>query len=212
MLEHLLNGGPLMIPIVFFSILGVAVIIDRMRAFRAAETDTVHLRAQINDLLYEGKLDDAIRICEKSSGPVAAVLLAGLGKYRKLVKLQRPAAETEVTISKTMEDYAPRALEGLEKRMNLLPLIGGLAPLLGMTGTVTGMIRSFNTMSEAAGLDAGAVAGGISEALITTAAGLIVAMPAVIAYNLLSRKIDKFVLEIDACITELIDFISIGRV
>lgn len=211
MLEHLLNGGILMIPIMGLSVLAIAVILDRLRAFRAAKTDNVALRARVGDLLYEGRLDDAIAACQASKGPVAAVLLVGLDKYRKLLRLKRPVSEIEIVVSKTMEDYAPRVMNDLEKRLNLLSLVGGMAPLMGMTGTVTGMIRSFNAMAEAAGLDAGTVASGISEALITTAAGLIVAMPAVAAHNVFTKKVDNFVLEIDESITLIIDFISLGR-
>lgn len=211
MLEHLLNGGPIMIPLVALSVLAVAVILDRLHAFRAAQSDNAALRARVGDLLYEGNLDEAITVCESSKGPVAAVMLVGLDKFRKLLRLNRPVSEMEIAISKTMEDYAPRVMSDLEKRMNILSLVGGMAPLLGMTGTVTGMIRSFNTMAEAAGLDAGAVAGGISEALITTAAGLIIAMPAVAAYNIFTKKVDGLIIEIDESITLIIDFISLGR-
>ena len=211
MLEHLLNGGPIMIPLMVLSVLAVAVILDRLHAFRAAKSDNATLRAKVGDLLYEGNLDEAITVCESSRGPVAAVMLMGLDKFRKLLRLNRSVSEMEVAISKTMEDYAPRVMNDLEKRMNILSLVGGMAPLLGMTGTVTGMIKSFNTMAEAAGLDAGAVAGGISEALITTAAGLIIAMPAVAAYNIFTKKVDGLIIEIDESITLIIDFISLGR-
>jgi len=211
MLTHLLNGGPIMVPLTFLSILALAIIIDRLRAFRLADVNTLQLRARINDLLLTGQLDDAINVCADSSGPVAAVLLAGLVKYRKLLTIGLPVNEIEVAVAKTMEDYAPQVLEGLEKRLNILTLIGGFSPLLGMTGTVTGMIKSFDTMAQSAGLDAGAVAGGISEALITTAAGLLVAMPAVAAANLFAKRIDKYILEIDECIIDVVDFICMRR-
>ncbi len=211
MLTHLLNGGPIMVPLLLLSILALAVIIDRLRAFHLADVNTLKLRSEINDCLYEDRVDDAIRACEASSGPVAAVMLAGLIKYRKLLVLGRPSNEIEVAVSKTMEDYAPQVLEGLEKRLNLLTLIGSFSPLLGMTGTVTGMIKSFDTMAQAAGLDAGAVAGGISEALITTAAGLLVAMPAVAAANLFGKRVDKYILEIDEFIIDMVDFISLRQ-
>jgi len=106
-----------------------------------------------------------------------------------------------------MADYAPHVIESLEKRMNLLTMIGMVSPLLGMTGTVTGMIASFETMSS--GLDAGAVSAGISEALVTTAAGLIVAIPAVVAYNIFAKKVDRFILEIEESSTDLIDYITL---
>ena len=211
MLEIILMGGYVMYPLMFCSILTVAIIIDRMRAFRLANEDTASLRTKVGDLLTEGDMDGAIRACEGASGPVAAVLLAGLAKYRKMIRMDRPASEIEITVSKTMEDYAPRALDALETRVGWLSMIGAMAPLIGMTGTVTGMIASFDAMRESAGLDAGAVAAGISEALITTAAGLIVAIPAVIAYQLFSRRIDAFLLEIDQTVVEVVDFINLGR-
>ena len=211
MLEFILSGGLIMWPLVFCSMLALAVIIDRIRAFRLANEDTVRLRMRVSDLLMEGNIDSAIRACEKASGPVAAVLLAGLSKYRKMIRLGRPASEIEITVAKTMEDYAPRALDALETRVSWLSMVGSLSPLLGMTGTVTGMIASFDALRESAGLDAGAVSAGISEALITTAAGLLIAMPAVVAYQLFSRRIDVFILEIDRTVVELVDFISLGR-
>ena len=88
-------------------------------------------------------------------------------------------------------------------------MIAAVAPLLGMTGTVTGMISSFGSMSS--GLDASQVSTGISEALVTTAAGLIVAIPAVVAYNIFAKKVDHVVLEIEQTATELIDYITLDH-
>lgn len=210
MLEYILDGGPMMLPLVFLSVLAVTVIIDRIRAFQAAETDSAGLRRNISDHLYEGRLDDAIKECEASSGPIAAVMYAGLIKYRRLLQRNHPATEIELNVSKTMEDYAPQVLDSLERRLNLLMLVGSIGPLLGMTGTVTGMIKSFDQMATSAGLDASAVAGGISEALITTAAGLLVAIPAVVAHNLFTKRVDRFVLEMDESVTELMDYISMS--
>lgn len=211
MLEFLLDGGPIMVPLILLSILSIAVIIDRVYAFHKADSDTMQLRRGVVDDLEEGDLDSAITKCESSTGPVAAVLLAGLAKYRALLVLGRPPTENEIAVSKTMEDSAPAILAGLEKRLNLLVIIASISPLLGMTGTVTGMIKSFNKMAETAGVDPGAVAGGISEALITTAAGLIIAIPAVIAYNIFSKKIDAYVIEIDSTVTEVLDFITLRQ-
>ena len=87
-------------------------------------------------------------------------------------------------------------------------LIATVSPLLGMTGTVTGMIRSFDKFAESAGMDPGAVGGGISEALLTTATGLLVAMPALIAYNLFSRRVDDYILLVEQMISDVVTFIS----
>lgn len=211
MLEYILDGGLLMYPLVACSIVALAVIIDRVRAFRAAEADTVALRRQIVNCLDDGRVDEAVRLCRQSHGPVAAVLLAGLDRYRKLLARGRAIAEIETSVKETMEDYAPHAMEPLETRLNILSMIGSVAPLLGMTGTVTGMITSFNTMAEMGGMDAGGVAAGIAEALITTGAGLLIAIPSVVAYNVLSKRIDRYVLEIEQTMKDLMDFISLGH-
>ena len=211
MLEYILDGGLLMYPLVLCSIVALAVMIDRVRAFRGAEADTVALRAKITECLDSGQVDRAVEECRQSRGPVAAVLLAGLDRYRKLMARKRALIEIETNVKETMEDYAPHAMEPLENRLNLLALVGSIAPLLGMTGTVTGMIASFNSMAEMGGLDAGGVAAGIAEALITTGAGLLIAVPAVVAYNVFSKRIDKYVLDIEQTMKDLIEFISLGR-
>ena len=108
-------------------------------------------------------------------------------------------------VSKTMEDYAPRAMATLEKRFNLLVLVASVSPLFGMTGTVIGMIKSFDSLADA---NTTAVASGISVALLTTAAGLLVAIPAIIAYNLYSKRVDTYLLVVEQMISDVVGFIS----
>lgn len=208
MLNYLLDGGPVMLPLLVLSILSVAIIIDRIRAFRAAGGDPDSLRSDMNQHLADDDIDGALRSASEAHGPVAACILVGLKRYRNMKKKGRDPEEMETAVSKIMEDYAPKSTSGLEKRLNLLVLIASVSPLLGMTGTMTGMIKSFTKMQEAAGLDPGAVAGGISEALITTAAGLIIAMPAVIGYNLFARRVEEYNIAIEECITDLVTNIS----
>ena len=211
MLEYILDGGLVMFPLLFLSILSLEIIIDRLRVFRLAQTDTARLRMEIGERLDDGEIAEAVVTCQRHRGPTAAVLLVGLQRYHKLLDRGRSTAELEANVAKTMADYAPHVLDSLEKRMNLLTLVGSISPLLGMTGTVTGMIASFNAMAEAGGLDAGGVAAGISEALITTAAGLIIAIPAVVAYNVFSKKVDKYALQIEETMTSLVDHIALER-
>ena len=208
MLTYLLDGGPIMLPLLILSILTLAIIIDRVRAFRSAGDNFDQLRMDVNQRLMDEELDEAIQRTEQDEGPVAACLLVGLQRYRKMKARQRKPEEMETAVSKTMEDYAPKAISGLEKRLNLLVLIASVSPLLGMTGTVTGMIKSFDKMAASAGLDPAAVSGGIAEALITTAAGLIVAIPAVVAYNLFSRRAEEYNIAIEECVTDVVTCIS----
>ena len=208
MLELLMNGGWMMVPLLLCSILGLAVIIDRMRAFKAAGGDYEAFRKGVRAKLEQGDVMAALEVAGAGDGPVAATILTGLNRFVRLMGREKSAEEAAAAAVKSMEEYAPKALRPLENRLNLLVLVAAIAPLLGMTGTVTGMISSFDVMASSAGLDPGAVAGGIGEALITTAAGLIVAMPCAVAYNLFTRKVDDITATIDTCLTDLMETVG----
>lgn len=212
MLKYIFDGGFMMYPLLFMSILGFAVMIDRFCAFRSARRDTKLLRANILKALEEYRVDDAIAECEKTGGPLAAVLLVGLMKFQKLEFSGRSVNEISDIVRKSMEDYAPQAIGVLDRNISTLPIVASLSPLLGMTGTVTGMIGSFNAMASSTTLEATTVSAGISEALITTAAGLIIAMPSVIAYNIFARKVDAYSAEMENAVTEIVDFIALDYV
>jgi len=206
MLKHILQGGLIMLPLLALSVVAVAVIIDRLRVFRMAQSDVTKLRRDVLDNIEEGDVDMAIATCEATKGPVAAVLMTGLVKFSRMLKLKKSPEAIEDGVNKAMTDYSPRVIETLEKRLNLLLMVASVSPLLGMTGTVTGMIASFETMSS--GLDANMVSAGIAEALVTTAAGLIVAIPSVVAYHIFAKKVDKLILEIEESGNELVDAIA----
>ena len=210
MLEQLLKCGFMIIPLIVLSVFAAAIIIDRLRAYKVAdEIDTQTLFTNICNNLEADNIAKAISACEESKGPTAAVLLTGLYRYQLLRERGTTRKEIERNVNKVMEEYAPQVREGLEKRLNMLLMIASVAPLLGMTGTVTGMIRSFDMMSGMGGLDAGAVAGGIAEALITTATGLIVAVPAVIFYYNFSRKVESYTVDLEKRASEMVDFIHL---
>ena len=208
MLGFFLDGGWMMLPLLICSIAWVAIFIDRSRAFRAAGSTHEELRKNLRDALDAKKVDQAVALCEQGAGPVAATFLAGLARYRKMKERGKSQAETAVAVGKSMEEYAPKALQGLENRLGYLVVMAGISPLIGMVGTVTGMIRSFGVMVETEGLEAGAVAGGISEALITTAAGLLVAVPCVVVYHVFQQRISDYTRTIEAGIADISDFIG----
>ncbi|MBR3707746.1 MAG: MotA/TolQ/ExbB proton channel family protein [Lentisphaeria bacterium] len=211
MLQYIFDGGPLMYPIVALLVVGLAVIIDRAVAFNAATRNNKALTADVIALLEDNDIEGAAELCAKIGGPVAAVLLVGIQKFGKLVSKdeKRSNAEMSAIVKTSMEDYAPQIVATMDRNIGILPIVAGLSPLLGMTGTVTGMINSFDSMATQTNLEATAVSGGISEALITTAAGLLVAMPAVIAYNIFTKLEDGAVSEIDKACTALVDFIAL---
>ena len=209
MMNYLMDGGWMMLPLLVCSIVLVAVIIDRQRAFSlAAKLDPKALREKVVKMLVDGDVVGASAACRESEGPVAAVLLAGLEKFARLYQKGKSEQEIEAGVTKAMEDYAPKAMSVLERRLGTLVLVSSIAPLLGMCGTVTGMINSFSVMAQAAGLDAGAVAGGISEALITTAAGLLIAIPGVVVYNMYQKRVEDWNVQLETTIAEFAQAIA----
>ena len=209
MMGYLMDGGWMMLPLLICSIAMVAVIIDRCRAFRAAaKLDPAALRGKVVKLVADGDVAGAVEACRGSEGPVAAVLLTGLEKFARMYQKGKAEAEIESGVTKAMEDYAPKAMSVLEKRLGTMVLVASISPLIGRCGTVTGMINSFSVMAEAAGLDPGAVAGGISEALITTAAGLIIAIPGVVAYNMFQKKVEEWNVQLETSIADFAQAIA----
>lgn len=199
----------MMVFLVPCSLAGLAVVIDRGYAFyRHARIDSRSLRAKVLGLLGQDRLLDAARLCTETPGPVSAVLLTGLQSYAKHKAFTTRTESITAIMKEAMQDYSQHAMSHVEKRLNVLTTVANAAPLFGMAGTVTGMIASFEAMAMAGGVDAGKVSSGISEALITTAAGLLIALFAVIPYNWFTAMSDRINLEIDETISELLDFVA----
>ncbi|NQW46994.1 MAG: MotA/TolQ/ExbB proton channel family protein [Planctomycetes bacterium] len=210
MIETLIKGGWLMIPLLLCSLAAMAVVFDRWIAFRRnRQVDTKSLRARVLAQLKRGNIASAIGECESSRGPVAAVMVAGLRSYSHL-KAKGESSETmRLVVGEVMQDSAAQAMSAVNNRLDVLTTVGTAAPLLGMTGTVTGMIASFAGLAEAGSSGAGSntVANGIAEALITTAAGLLIALGAVIPQSVFNRWSDEIELEIEETTAELVEYI-----
>lgn len=210
MLEYILKGGPLMIPLVLCSMISLAVVYDRLQAFRKSrKVDTRSLRSKVLTHLRNNNSEAAVAECQTAKGPIASVLLAGLRSYDHL-KAKNESSETmRMVVGQVMDDYSAQAMSVVNRRLDVLTTIGVAAPLLGMTGTVTGMIASFAGLAEAGsvGGSGGAVANGISEAMVTTAVGLIVALLAVIPQSVFNRWSDEIELEIEEANSEFVEFI-----
>ena len=196
------TGGPIMAPIILCSLVALGIIIEKFIYFASIKTDVVELKKTIFELIKSNKIKEAIEICDQESSPIAKVLKAGLMKF----------GSTKETIKESIEDTTLYEIPKLESRLSALATIAHIAPLLGLLGTVTGMTSSFHTIQvRAASLNPvtpGDLAGGIGEALLTTVAGLMVAIPAYVAYNYLVNRISHIVLEMERAATELINFIS----
>ena len=181
MLEKLISGGYMMIPLMACSVCMLAVLIERGLAFyRYGKLDIATLRAKILALLGEDRLEEAMTVCASTPSPVSAVLLVCLQTYQRTQAIGVSAENQRALMQKAMDDFTPHAIHACELRLNWLATISNVAPLFGMTGTVTGMIRSFGSLSGAGSLDAGVVGAGISEALVATASGLVIALFALI--------------------------------
>jgi biopolymer transport protein ExbB len=209
MLEQILKGGAMMWPLMALSFVALAVVYERWIAFRAnRKIDTRAMRAKIIACLRAGDPDGAIAVCAATGGPVASVLLVGLRSYIQLRDKKENAETMRMVVGQVMEDYSAQAMGIVNKRLDVLTTVGTAAPLFGMTGTVTGMIASFASMAEAGSSGGGgAVAAGIAEALITTAAGLLIALMAVIPQSVFNRWSDEIELQIEEGSADVLEFI-----
>lgn len=179
------TGGFMMYPLLAASIITVAVLIERVRLYASARTDMVLLRSHLTTLLTEGKYEEAASLCEKAGGITGSILSRTL-MHRRLVK--DPTA--------FMELEAQHAAASLKEKLNYLSAIVTLAPLMGLLGTVTGMIRAFDVLAISEGQPF-AITGGVAEALIATAFGLLVAIIAMIAFVWLQHKANRLIEDIE---------------
>ncbi len=194
--DYFRQGGMWMYPLLFFSLVALTCIIERFIVFTKAKINVNEFLTRIRkSLLVNRNVKEAIKVCEQSRGPVASVMKAGLLRY----------GHTQEDIEKTIENAALYELDRLEKRLGVLATTANVAPMLGFLGTVTGMIKSFATLAEQGLTNPAAVAVGISEALITTASGLIIAIPAQLAYNWYTTKVTRFVRDIETATNMLLE-------
>lgn len=193
---YFIQGGLFMWPLLFFSLLALTIIIERIIVFHKAKINVNEFLTKVRKaLLVNRNVKEAIKVCEQYRGPVASVVKAGLLRY----------GHDREDIEKTIENAALYELDRLEKRLGGLATTANVAPMLGFLGTVSGMIKSFGTLATQGLSNPGAVAAGISEALITTAAGLIIAIPAQLAYNWFTTKVTRFVRDIETASNMLME-------
>ena len=197
--DLLVEGGVLMIPILVLFLISIYVIVERWSALSRSNTDTSKFLGSIEGMLKSGKQTDAIAYCDDFDKPLARIIKAGIKR------LGRPIRDIEDAI----DNAGKKEIFFLEKKMNWLATIAGVAPLLGFTGTVTGMIEAFMDIQSLQGnVNPSALAGGIWEALITTAAGLIVGLIAFGFYNFLLGKINRSIFELENASADFIDLLQ----
>lgn len=187
MMELILSGGIVMIPILICSALAFGIILERFYSLRQRRIIRYDILTRIEELLREGKIPEATTMCKRYQSSMTRILLAAILNH------DRSKAE----IKEIIEDAGRHEVPIIEKYLTILGTIAGISPLLGLLGTVTGMIKAFQVVSVQGVGHPSALAGGIAEALITTAAGLIVAIPTFVFYNYFSRKADTLIIEME---------------
>lgn len=192
------QGGLVMWFLLFFTIFGIAITIERFFTLQKARINTGKFIAEISELLKKGGVDAAKEKCQSTAGPVASLFQAGLDKAGRGLQ----------GVQKAIEESASVEMSLLEKRLIWLATVSNLAPMFGFVGTVIGMIGAFDAIAAAGEVEPTIVASGISEALITTAGGLLVAIPFQFFYNFFLAKVNKLVVEMEDSSTELVDMME----
>ncbi|MCX7420760.1 MAG: MotA/TolQ/ExbB proton channel family protein [Planctomycetia bacterium] len=207
----MLRGGMFMWPILVCGILAAGVIVERYRTLKMLTTDASGLRKEVTDLLHDDKVEEALTRCDAEQGPVAAILSAGLRKFVVLRRLNYDPGKVEEQVIKAMDDYGVHVIGALERHLPILATVSSVAPMLGFLGTVSGMVNGFDHIVATLGEQniVKAAADGIAEALLTTALGLIVGIPAFTGYNYFTGVINQFVLEVEETATELIETVTL---
>ena len=199
MFELLAEGGVLMIPLFILSLVAIFVIAERWRSLNNSRIEVDGFLRTVEGMLKDGDRQRALTYCDGIDKPLARILKAGVRR------LGRPIRDIEDGIS----NAGKKEIYHLEKRMNWLATIAGVAPLIGFTGTVTGMIEAFMDIQSLQGnVNPSVLAGGIWEALITTATGLIVGIIAYGFYNFLLGKINRTVHELENASADFIDLLQ----
>jgi len=184
------DGGWMMYPLVLCSMIALGVIIAKYLTLFQAIHGTKKVLRDVEELAVEGDVEGAIELAYATPGPASAILLAGL---RRIQAKTLGAGELEAAVATT----GTIELGFLERGLVILATIANVAPLMGFLGTVAGMILAFAAIEQAGTVDATLVAGGIKVALLTTACGLVIAVPVNIAYNFFVTRIDKLIVNME---------------
>lgn len=206
------SGGPLVALLVTLSIMDVAIIFERMFSLRKAagkRSISVFFKGIVESLEAD-RIDDAIESCDKQRGSVANILRVGIARYKELLA-EKKNLESEkklVEIQRAVEEATMLETPQLEKNLIALSTIASIATMTGLLGTTLGMIRSFAALAQSGAPDAIALATGISEALINTAGGLIVAIIGIVAYNFFVNKVDNFNYQVDESVYSVLQIIK----
>lgn len=199
LLDVLVLGGWVMVPLVLLSLLTIYLLVERLITIRKASSNPATITERVREYVRNEDVEGAIAYCEQKDVPITRILKKGLER------LGRPISQ----IQDAVQAAGKHETFELEKRTNLLASIAGIAPMLGFFGTVIGMIRAFQQIQNLQGnVNPSVLAGGIWEALVTTAAGLLVGILALFSYNFLIGRIRRLTNDMERSATDFIDLLQ----
>lgn len=193
------NWNSVLVVIAICSIVSFTIFIERILHLRKSEIDTNQFIINIRSIIKDGNIVEAIQLCENTGGTIANIVKSGLTKHNR----SKEQIENAMEISGLIE------ISQLEKNAKILSIIAHIAPLIGLLGTVLGFIQAFSEMRMSGLVDISATRIGeaMEYALVTTAAGLVVAIPSVLAYNYIVSRVEGFLLEIQTTSSEIVDLL-----
>ena len=197
MWELFLKGGPVMYPIALCSIVALGIFLERCWTYYRVDSQTRELAHEVEPLVAKTRLDEALAVCHRSEAPLAGIFLVALRN------VGRPRGELKAVV----DEAGQRESTQLMRFLGLLSTIATLAPLLGLLGTVTGMIECFSVIAAQGHGTPETLGGGISEALLTTAFGLIVAIPVILGQRFLSNRVEMLILRMEEYSLRLVDLL-----
>ncbi|MCU0595800.1 MAG: MotA/TolQ/ExbB proton channel family protein [Desulfobacterota bacterium] len=198
MIDFIVKGGLFMYPIILCSIIALAIFLERLWVLRRRTIIPTEFIRNIEDLLRKQKIAEAIFLSEQNGSSIARVFAAGL----------KNASRGMWLVKESIEDVGGREAIVLEKRLTTLSTIANVSTLLGLLGTISGMIKIFNVLSLAGPGNPGILAGGIAEALITTFAGLCVAIPATAGHRMIQNRAESLIFEMEEICFKIIDIMQ----
>ncbi len=193
--EFITRGGFMMYPLLLAGVVALAVILERLYTFQRRFATPGQFVAQVIQQVGSRQLDQADLACQRYETPVAGVLSAGIEHFNN------PIEEMELAMKNRAEAWVPI----LEQRIEILDTIITAAPLMGLLGTITGMMASFKVLSEQGVNEPNAITGGVAEALIATATGLVIALLCLVAYNYLTTRVKRFIYEVESVGSRLVE-------
>ena len=198
MIDFIIRGGIFMYPIILCSIVSLAIFFEKLWSLRRNKNLPVAFLQEISQLLKDNNISQAVQLCQTNASPLSRIFLSGMREYGKKREI----------IKEIMEEVGRREASLLERYLEVLSTIANASTLLGLLGTISGMIKIFSVISSESVVNPSNLAGGISEALYTTAAGLTVAIPTIVFHRYISGKSNALLTEMEEHALHLLDLIK----